>query len=319
MTHNLYLDKRAHPKIGGILFSLLWVSSRAFADEGVAPETSPVSTRNKSHPPGETLLTVSDVGDLWIKGHLYDYAFQSTITLDPNRDYWTLRDAAGKIVWALEVYNPTTGVSTGDLHAACTFESYCYNVEQDDAIFTCRTASGEAVYTLSASRRTKAKGNNLTQTQPKDFHGPPASYTPPTPDANAPAPNFLEDLEPYLSPEYWGTYLYIPQAQARIVCFADPQNYSFQARDVTNTAWRIRLDPSKTTLAAYGLSDKLRCTNAVDVYLGYPFPARWRYATGSEDDVWIVEDVYGGTGWLPAEDTYWTFVSASPATLSTHK
>jgi len=66
-------------------------------------------------PPNEPLLTLNDAGDLWIKGQLYDYAFQSTITLDPAKKYWTLRDASGKIVWALEAYNHTTGVSTGDL------------------------------------------------------------------------------------------------------------------------------------------------------------------------------------------------------------
>jgi len=27
-------------------------------------------------PASESLLTINDAGDLWIKGHLYDYAFQ---------------------------------------------------------------------------------------------------------------------------------------------------------------------------------------------------------------------------------------------------
>jgi len=263
-----------------------------------------------------------------IRGQLVEYAYPGLITLDPSRLYWTLRDSAGNVLWALEVYNPATGVSTGDLHAACTFESYCYNVEQDDAIFTCRTASGEAVYTLSASRRTKAKGNNLTQTQPKDFHGPPASYTPPTPDANAPAPNFLEDLEPYLSPEYWGTYLYIPQAQARIYCFADPLNYPPPTRDVTKMAWRRRLSADITTLEGHGVRYGLRCTDAEDLYWDLwwgepPVTPCWRWSIGpppliTEDDVGICDDGEGGTAWSPVLDggPYWSLLSFSPLTLT---
>ena len=44
-------------------------------------------------PPNESLVTINDAGDLWVKGQLYDHAFQSTITLDPAKEYWTLRDA----------------------------------------------------------------------------------------------------------------------------------------------------------------------------------------------------------------------------------
>jgi len=110
-------------------------------------------------PPNESLLTLDDAGDLWIKGQLYDYAFQTTITLDPARQYWTLRDTTGKIVWALEVHNPGTGISTGDLYSIGSVRGWMTNPSQSGDLLRFANAAGSTVFALSASGNAAANGS----------------------------------------------------------------------------------------------------------------------------------------------------------------
>jgi len=279
-------------------------------------------------PPSMSLLTVSDAGDLWIKGALVEYAYPGTITLDPSRQYWTLRDSDGNVLWALEVYNPSTGISTGNLLTVGTFESYCYNAEQQDAIFRVKTPAGTPVFTLNAVGRVVSAGQTPIR-QTAVGHSPAASYTAPTPDAYAPAPDFREDLVPYLNqvaqPPYEEILVSIPQAQARIYYGSPP--YDRQDYDVTNTAWRRRWEPGKTTLDDYDIiSYGLRCTNALNLYW-YPqstpdwiwamYIAGWQSLDVSEYDARIYWDDETSTStWLPVEDVAWSEFSHSSTALT---
>jgi len=275
-------------------------------------------------PPSTSLLTVSDAGDLWIRGQLVEYAYPGTITLDPSRLYWTLRDSAGNVLWALEAYNPTTGISTGNLLTVGTFESYCYDAEQEDAIFRVKTAAGLTVLALNQQGRATAAGLAPARETPTSTP-PPATYTPLTPDAYASAPDFSGSLTTYLNqvaqPPHTEIRVSIPQAQARIYYGMPSGNPQRQLHDVTNMSWRRRWDPDKTTLANYGVVRYgVRCVNANSLRNQSILEWAWAaYDPGLqmldvyEYDVKVYWNENSQAGdWMGVVDVAWSVVPANP-------
>jgi len=279
------------------------------------------------HPPGETLLTINDQGDLWIKGQLYDYAFQTEITLDPNTDYWTLRDATGKIVWALEVHNPGTGVSTGDLYSIGSFEGWVAEPDQTGALLRYTNASARVVFSLSAAGEARSR-----RTAPQRDSAPPYP-TVPQPPAIVPdtPPAFL--TLPLPEGEYASLEnLYVPKPRAQGRFYYNPSDSSLvgEPEDVTDIPWRRRWDPAKASLQAYGARIGSRYENAW-------YPGTWAYNPGFWDEDGMVfrwDPPYGdGNLWLAYmalnppgmpiwvggySDFYWTIssISSSPSFTS---
>ena len=239
---------------GSVLFIVALAAFAVLLAAPPAPAQSPAILLNikspaTTSPPSESLLTLDEEGNLWIKGHLYDYAFQTEITLDPNRDYWTIRDATGKVVWALEVYNPASGASTGDLYSIGSFEGWAAEPDQTGAILRYTNASSEVVFSLTAAGEARSAATAPQRGTPAPWPDPPAlgdipdsSDDPPTVDQRAEAAGRdLYEIVP------------APQAQGRIFFSVGPNWPVGADRDVTGIPWRLRWYPSITTLRDYGV------------------------------------------------------------------
>jgi len=253
-----------------------------------APAQSPailldIKSPATANPPNESLLTLDEEGNLWIKGQLYDYAFQSTITLDPAKKYWTLRDSTGQIVWALEVHNPGTGVSTGDLYSIGSFEGWAAEPDQPGAILRYTNASSEVVFSLSAAGEARSR-----RTAPQ--RGTPAPW--PDPPALGAIPDSSDDPSTIdLRAEASGRDLYeivpAPQAQGRIFFSVGP-NWPVDAdRDVTGIPWRLRWYPSITTLRDYGVHLGCRYRECYD-------QSQWWYQSADANGVFCEADAEVG-------------------------
>jgi hypothetical protein len=299
-----------------------------------APAQSPAILLNikspaTTSPPSESLLTLDEEGNLWIKGHLYDYAFQSTITLDPNRDYWTIRDTTGKIVWALEVYNPASGASTGDLYSIGSFEGWAADPDQTDAILRYTNASSEVVFSLTAAGEARSR-----RTGPQRDSAPPYPTVPQPP---AIVPDTTPPLLTYPLPEAeYASFenLIIPKPFAQGRFFYNPTDNSVvgEPEDVTDIPWRRRWDPAKASLQAYGARIGSRYQNIWHEIFGSDI---WAYNPGFcdedgmvfrwttyDDNLWLAYmalNPWGMPTWVEGySDSYWTVssISSSPSFTS---
>jgi hypothetical protein len=264
-----------HPQCRCVVFLLavvaaLWISAapaRAQSPAILLDIKSPAT----ASPPNESLLTINDAGDLWIKGQLYDYAFQTTITLDPSTDYWTIRDATGKILLALEVYNRVTQASTGNLYTIGNLAGWQSNPDQTGALLRYTNPSDQIVLTMSPAGQILSAGTVVQRQTAAAYPTVPplqnlTPSTPPTPLSFPLSEDEYASLESKIIP--------LPNPQGRL--FYNPGDTWLGAEgDVTDISWRQRWDPAKTTLQAYGARIGSRFQN---VFYGlFPGAGPWAY------------------------------------------
>jgi len=261
-----------------------------------APAQSPailldIKSPATASPPNASLLTLNEEGNLWIKGNRYDYTGK-TITLDTNTDYWVIRDSAGKILLALEVYNRSTLQSTGNFYTANTFTPWSSNPDQTGALLRYTNTSGHVVFTLSAAGEARS-ANALPSAVPNE-----------------------PDWDTILVPENIWKYVPGGSPQGCIFC-AEPGNSDpdWSVYDVTGTDWRKRWDPTKATLADYGV------TPGFFTYLFRPPAPGFGYTKPCldggvmklwEEDIGVCVDDWGNLYPMFFGDTSWPWAPPLP-------
>ena len=207
---------------GSVLFiAVLALFLFAFA-ASPAHAQSPATLLDIKNPSGESLLTIDDTGTLWIKGGRHNCTSE-TITLDPNIDYWAIRDTTGKILLALDT-------STGDLYTAGTLVPWSDDPDQANAVLRYTNSNNQVVFTVGSSGETRS-ANSLPSSLPN-----------------------VPDFDELLVWENLGIVFPAANPRGRFFCWVPEPPADGSLYDVTDISWRMRWDSAKTNLADYGIS-----------------------------------------------------------------